>query len=304
MELRDLTAVVTLADCGSFHKAAERLGVDTSTLSRRIQRLEDELGVSVFARSRTGIVPTSGGRELLRLARRIVEDVADLKTGADRAGRAQIGRLRLATQLSVLGSDIRLALRSFRENHPRVDLELTEADDKEIISGLHDYRYDAAILFTPTVTERVASYELWLERLVLGVADQHPLAGQPAVTWEDIRREPLIVQGWSSSEAYRQLETSLVGPGADFRSHRAGCGELMGLVAIGEGVMIVLASHREFRAPGVRLVDINEPNATIGISLAWSPALEEPIAGSFVAFMRDLRRFGPDATWRTHDPPP
>ena len=289
MELRDITAVVSLADCGGFHKAAERLGVDTSTLSRRIQRIENELGVLIFERSRVGIVPTSGGRELLRLARRIVEDVADLRRSAGRAGRAQIGRLRLATQLSVLGPNLRFALQSFRQSHPRVDLELTQADDSEIITGLRDYRFDAASLFTPTVTERVAAHELWAERLALAVADQHPLADRSAVMWEDVRQEPLIVQGWSSSDSYCRLESSLVGYGADFRSHRAGCGELMGLVAIGEGVMIVLASHRELRFPGVRIVDINEPDAIIGISLAWSPVLEEPIAGSFVAFMRDLR---------------
>jgi len=62
---------------------------------------------------------------------------------------------------------------------------------------------------------------------------------------------------------------------------------LLGLVAMGEGVSIVLESHATLGIPGVSFIPIDEPNAAVSVSLAWSPDIENPVVGNFVAFMRD-----------------
>jgi DNA-binding transcriptional LysR family regulator len=305
MELRDLTSLVRLADSGSLNAAAIELGVDVSTLSRRLARVEDELGILIFERGRAGLTLTQGGRDLLRLARRVIDDMDALRAGATDAGQAQTGRLALAVQLSSLGPRIRSALEAFRALHPRVRFELVEAADREIVAGLRDRRIDAAIMFNQALPQEVGALELWSEPLVLAVPSEHPLALSTRVHWEDVRRQRVLVRGWTESQSYREIEAALIGSGADFRTHRAGCVEILNLIAIGEGVMIVLESHRELSIPGVSFLDIDEPNARVRVSLAWWPDIEDPVAGSFVAFMRDhVSRTKSAAPSQTPDPSP
>lgn len=287
IDIRDLRTVVEIADAGSLRRSAATLGLDVSTISRRLQRVEDALGANIFERARGGLTLTSGGQEILRFARRVVDDVDALQSAGLNAGLAKVGKLRLATQLSVLNKRLRSALRDFRASRPQIEFEITEASDRAIIGGLHDRRFEAAILFAPTITDDMASAPLWSEKLVVAVCKNGRLASRERVGWNEIKGEPVLVQGWTESEVYKRLEVGLLGPSANFRTHRAGCAELMGLVAINEGVMLALASHREFGVPDVILVDIDEPDAFIGVSLAWSPSLEDPLAGSFTSFMRN-----------------
>ena len=81
----------------------------------------------------------------------------------------------------------------------------------------------------------------------------------------------------------------------------------MNLVAIGEGGMVAMEYHREMAIEGVTLRPIDEANATIPVVVAWDPAVEDPVAGSFVAFIRDQARLAgqqPADAWRTPDPLP
>ena len=70
MDLLDLEYLVSLSEFRNFGRAAAELGVNTSTLSRRIARLENDLGVLIFERTRAGANPTPVGHELLKCARR------------------------------------------------------------------------------------------------------------------------------------------------------------------------------------------------------------------------------------------
>ena len=287
MELIDIFAVVKLAEVGGFHKAAAELGVDTSALSRRVRRLEDEVGFPLFERSRYGVALTGGGQEIVRLARKVIEILTAIQISAGKAGRAQVGMLRLATQVPWVGLNYRQALRNYRDLYPEVSLVLNSGSDKSITDGLREHMFDAAILFTMNLKRDLASLELWSERLVLAVADRHHLAGRQRVDRHDILKESVILLGSTDCILYRTIESAPLGAGSCFQIHKAGFLELMGLVSLGEGVMVCLESHREIGFPGVRLIDIDDPNAVLGISLAWSPTLEDPIAGSFVATIRD-----------------
>ena len=128
------------------------------------------------------------------------------------------------------------------------------------------------------------------------------------MSWRDLRSLPLLVRSWCDSNAYHELQARLVGPGAEFRPINAGTFNLLNLVAIGEGAMIAMDYHREMMVEGVVLRPIDEPDAEIPIVLAWDSCLEDPVAGSFVAFMRDrARMLGPSlgaAASQTPDPSP
>jgi DNA-binding transcriptional LysR family regulator len=76
----------------------------------------------------------------------------------------------------------------------------------------------------------------------------------------------------------------------DFRSHGASKLSLFALVGAGFGITLTTTSQSELAFPGVVFRPIEEPNAIVQIALAWAPALEDPVVGRFIGFMRDEAR--------------
>ena len=292
VELRDLYSLCRLAEFGNVTRAARDIGVDPSTLSRRISALEEELGVLLFERGRGGVRITPAGRDVVRLARRAIADVDGIRHVAAQSSLALVGELRLATQTTSLGPRLRPAISVWRTAHPKVALKLFEVDDNEALAGMRERQLDAAVIFSQGTAD-MAYQDLWDERLILAVSDRHSLAGKEPVDWAQIRAETVLVCGPKGSEALRSLQVGLLGPGVDVRIQHAGSLNLLNLVAMGEGVLLLCENHRETAFPGVRLLDIAEANARVSVVLTWRPDLEDPLAGSFVAFMRDWVRSRP-----------
>src|SRR5438105_2701111 len=93
VDLQHLRYAIAAADHGSFRRAAEALLLRQSTLSRCIRRLEEHLKMTVFERSSGGVRATLAGRDFLRMARSILEQMDTLVTSAYSAGRGEAGRL-------------------------------------------------------------------------------------------------------------------------------------------------------------------------------------------------------------------
>ena len=193
VDYRDFRFLISIADSGSFRRAAESLRVEVSTISRRIACLEDELGITMFDRDNAGARTTSAGKEVVRLARRALLDLESIRFQAAQSGNAYLGELRLATQASTLGPKLRAALSMWRHLHPKVMIELIETDDREMLSALRERRADAGVLFTPTLSARVASVELWYEKLLLAVSTRHPLSNLRSIRWQQVRTGTLLV---------------------------------------------------------------------------------------------------------------
>ena len=287
MDLLDLEYLIALTECGHFGRAASQLGKSISTISRRIAKLEDQLGVPLFERTRSGTVPTAAGLGIIQKARLALAQIDDMRQFAKAKGSAQHGEIKIATQLSIIPSRLQTWIREWRAEHCDVELRFQESHDREIILALRARQCDVAILFKATVSKRIESLELFVEKLMLASACEGPLAKKRRLTWADIAGQRLLVRSWEGSQAYREIQSALVGPSADFRPHAVSTLALLGLVAMGEGVSIVLESHAALGIPGVAFVPIDEPNAAVSVSLAWSPDIENPVVGNFVAFMRD-----------------
>ena len=258
-----------------------------ATLSRRIARLENELGVLLFERGQAGVKPTVAGLSTLALARKALAGMDAIRRNASANGRAERGRLRLGTHMSTIGPNLRALLKGWRAKHPAITLELTEIDDRALLVGLREREINAIVGFCPVYPADVATHQLWVERLLLAVPAGHSLARADRIGWSEVRSIPLLVRSWSGSNAYHDLQAKLVGPNAEFRPSGAGTCNLLNLVSIGEGATFAVDYHREMAVNGVVFRHIDEPDATISVSLAWSPEIEDPVAGSFVAFIRD-----------------
>src|ERR1700720_905652 len=99
MEIRDLEYLVASAEARNFGRAAEALGLNTSTISRRIAQLEDELGLALFERGHSGIRLTAGGKSVTACARRALDELRSLRSSGKQNGSGHAGQIRLGVWL-------------------------------------------------------------------------------------------------------------------------------------------------------------------------------------------------------------
>ena len=103
MEIRDLRYLTASADAGTFARAAKALGLNSSTISRRIGRVEEELGLTLFERGRFGIRLTTGGQAVLMFVRRALADIDAVMTSGHQNGTGKVGKVRLGVRMPPIG---------------------------------------------------------------------------------------------------------------------------------------------------------------------------------------------------------
>jgi DNA-binding transcriptional LysR family regulator len=126
----DLRFVLALARAGSALRAAEHLGVNQTTVLRRLEALEASLGAPLFERRRSGHKLTPTGEVVVATAERIERDVHHLKSLLDAERRTLAGSVRLTTSESLAARLIAPCLRSFRQCHPEVTVEVLVSDER------------------------------------------------------------------------------------------------------------------------------------------------------------------------------
>lgn len=150
MQHLDLNAVrdfLAVARAGSLNRAALALGVNATTVGRRIDALENALGVHLFQRSQAGYMLTDEGRDLIERAEQLEEAALAFERGADRSDYAR-GRVRLATAENLANFILLPALPTLREQHPELTVEIV-TDIR--VSNLHRQEADLALrLVRPT----------------------------------------------------------------------------------------------------------------------------------------------------------
>ena len=285
--LRSLLAVI---EAGSFAKAARQLGVDTSTLTRRVSVLEDELGLTLLERSRSGIRLTSGGVVIITRVRRVLADLETIIVTARANGAGQSGEFRLGLRMSLVGDPLRRLLTMWRLHHPLVGMTMHEMPDHDLYAALVSRRVDVALLAGYGHCPDVVTVSLFRERLFAALPEGHFLSEKPDIRWADLRSETILVQEWEGSHATREFYASLIGIGLPFRSHSASEQSVFALIAAGFGVTLATESQTQVHVPGLIYRPIAEDNALVEMKLAWTSDSEEPAVGRFISFMRDQSR--------------
>ena len=290
MEIRDLEYLVASAGAQNFGRAARLLGINTSTISRHIARLEDELGLALFERGHSGVRLTAGGRAVVHHARRALAELDAVRRSGTQNGSGDVGEIHLGVRLPPIGESLVTLLSKWHERHPGVALTVSEMNDRDLAAALEERRLDVALTLSQAVWPHAASVPLHRDRLKAAVPAGHPLTDQSSVNWDDLRHEIILVQGWEESQVARELYASFLGSSANFRSHAASKQSVFALVSAGFGITLTTASQSEVGFPGVVFKAIDDPEASIQIVLVWLPELEDATVGRFVAFLRDEAR--------------
>ena len=287
MELVDLRYLSVVAETGSFSNAAQSLGVKPSTISRRIDRLEDELGVTIFERGSFGARLTTAGRDLLARVKRALDAADAVARAGNRSGVAETGRVRLGVRMPPIGEPLQPLLAAWRSEHPAVALTLHELNDHEIHTALADRSLDAAFVTSHSSRRGATTIPIYRERLVAAIPHDHELASHDFLMWDLLHDQTLLTQGWEGSHSAREFYASLLGDNVSFSSHAASKQSVMALVGAGFGITLAGQSQAEVVFPGVVYRPIREDDAWLQVELAWLPRREDPAIGRFIAFMRD-----------------
>ena len=192
MDLEDLAAVRAVVDQGTFSAAAVSLKVAQPALSRRIQRLERELGGLLFDRLPRHAAPTPLGDAVASAAAAILNEVDSARADAMAIARGAAGRIRMS---SLAGGIPALArgLSLFQQRHPEVVVELRALDAEAAVLALRERRVDLATLPGSAVEPGLRSRKLARWRVVLAVRPDHPFASRRAVPISALEDQPLLM---------------------------------------------------------------------------------------------------------------
>lgn len=176
MELRQLRYFVAIAEELSFTRAAERLHVAQPALSVQIRKLEDELGVDLFDRSRRTIRLTPAGDVLLAETRRVLAALDQTLEVVRQVGAGDVGRLAVGFVPSAANEALPPLLRRYGAAHPGVRLSLHELAPDALVRGLHDGRLDVCFLYLPFDDPTLETAVIAREAFVAALPAGHPLA--------------------------------------------------------------------------------------------------------------------------------
>jgi len=239
MELRHLRCFVVLAEELHFTRAAERLHIEQSPLSRTIKELEDDLGALLFDRDRRGTKLTQAGEAFLKDVRCLFIKLDRAKENVRAISSGCRGSLRIAVSDSVVGPKLSAFLAQCREDVPEVEIRVTETTLAEQRHGLRSGHFHVGFAHTPEVGPGIVADPMWSDPIVLAMRSRHPLLAFKEVPLEELKNHSLLMCDSEDFEGFRTELLRLLG-GLDVETYVAetvASNDMMfTLVAAGYGV--------------------------------------------------------------------
>ncbi|MBN9023746.1 MAG: LysR family transcriptional regulator [Rhizobiales bacterium] len=197
-EIDDMRAFVEVVESGGFSRAAKRLGVSKSIVSRRIARLEDQLGARLLSRTTRGISPTEAGTDFKARSERILAELDEAREAMAHHRGDVVGRLRVAAPMGFGGRHVAPLLAMLAERHPRLEVDLALSDRRV---DLVAEGFDAAVrIGTPEDSTLVARRITAVHAVLVASPDYIAEHGQPQLPEDLARHECLIYTGTSTAD--------------------------------------------------------------------------------------------------------
>jgi len=199
--LAAIEAFVTVAECGSFSQAAERLHASKSVISRQVGALEAELGARLLHRTTRALTLTEAGRSYLERATRILADLAEANASVGQLQAAPRGRLRVNAPVSFGFLHLAPALPDFLARYPDVAVELTMNDR---FVDLVDEGFDVAVRIGKLEDSSLVARKLAPMRRIVGAAPAYlAQRGTPASPDDLTAHECLCYTNLGPSQEWR-----------------------------------------------------------------------------------------------------
>lgn len=193
MDLRHLRYFQAVAEELHFARAAEKLHIEQSPLSRAIKELEEELGVALLARTTRSTRLTRAGSMFLDHVRRVLTALQQARDSARAAVQGFNGQLRIALSDGITPSRLPTLLALCRQEEPEVELRFFEVPLSHQIKGLHDNLYDVGFAQSDEVGDGVVTTPVWSDALMVALPARHPLLVHKRIPLNELLRYPLVL---------------------------------------------------------------------------------------------------------------
>ena len=308
--IRHFPVFLAAAEEEHFHRAAERLGIAQSAVSRRISQLEAELGgVVLFERLPRGVRLTESGRAFLKDVQAILAQVERARRrmaeGAPGANILNVGYNQAVPRHRYLSE----SFRRFRQQNRGAVLRLQPSEAAAQMAALARGDLDAAFLYGVVEDAELACLDIYAEDFVAVLPEGHALAGRPVLALPELANEDFI---WfrRSSTAGADLHTILLRaceqrgftPRIILEGHSSET--VFQFVAAGMGVGLAPGSSADAKPPNVVLKPLADFSVPFVLRLCWRRENPSPLLASFVDLVRACRQESealPDAAYTGAD---
>ncbi len=301
MQLSYLRTFVTVIERDGFSAAAQALGVSQPAVSQQVQRLEEELEVTLIQRGRRGIVEiTPHGEIVLNFARKTLAAYDALQAELDRRRGVLMGTLRLAASTTPGEYLVPQLLADFRSQHPEVEAFVTVSDTADVVRQVLSGGCDLGFIGAPIEQPGLAQERLATDTVVLAVYPGHQFAERERVTWEEVLTQSLIVREEGSGTRHT-VEQALaeLGKALPPQSVALTLGSTQAVVqAIRDRLGIGFVSRRAIARvpPAERLPTVAIEGLTFARDLFMvyqAARADSPLVCAFLTFARDRTAYQP-----------
>ncbi|MFT4113942.1 LysR substrate-binding domain-containing protein [Silvibacterium sp.] len=254
MELRQIRSFLVLSEELHFGKAARRLFVAQPALSQHIRSLEEELGVDLFARTSRSVALTEAGHAFVPHARQAMQALAEGKEEVASVDAGTAGTVRVAFVSTAAVSLIPQLLSKLRRLHPRIRLQLSEADTAHQVQGLLARDYDIGFIHAAGVHAGLRYTVAEMSEVVVALPAKHPQAKSTRVALKYLAEDTFILPAPMPHRDFYDMALELC-QRAGFRPHATQEVSMLQtalpLIAAGAGCALLPATFQRLRPHGV-----------------------------------------------------
>jgi DNA-binding transcriptional LysR family regulator len=297
MFFRQLQYLVALSQEEHFGRAASRCNVSQPSLSSAIKQLELSLGVPIVLRGRRFLGFTKEGQRVIEWAERVISqrDAMMVELSGMREnfeGRLRLGAMPNSSPVLPLFSQL------LSQRHPGVKIDIKFLGIEETKQGLSNYSLDVGITYLkPAELKDLSFMPIYVERLSLLVPDTEAYRRRSSITWEEASKLPLCLLDKSMHER-RIVDDAFARIGKEPTPIVTASDSILNLIfhVMFAGLTTVVPRHfvhMPGKFPGVRALDLVEPEISQDVGLVWSPSEPMmPMASVMISIVNELKKSG------------
>jgi DNA-binding transcriptional LysR family regulator len=285
--IRHLPYFAVVAQEQHFQRAAEKLRITQSALSRRIQLLEEELGVKLFERLARGIRLTPAGESFYNDVCKVQLDLEQAKTRARNISLGQLGWVNVAVAPSAVSHPIVARMfKTLRAAQPDIQINMKMIYSEEQIRELQSQAVDVGVMYKLTSEPWLTYSPIAIDRLVVAIPADHPLARKMPLRLKDLADVPFIWPTRSHSpRLYDRLLTAMniqgVSPRIEIEVHSTE--SVLSIVAMGMAVGFISQTLAHLAPAGAVVRELEDLVIELPLCMAWRTSHASTILDHFTA---------------------
>ncbi|MGO4303425.1 LysR family transcriptional regulator [Cupriavidus sp. RAF12] len=201
-DLADLRAFLSVADLGSFRAASEVLFLSQSALSRRVDKLEEALGVELFTRTTRKVELTTVGRAFVHKARNVLNELEGAMLGIRDVAERLSGEVTFACVPSAVGYFLPSVVEEYHRRYPRIRLRVMDVSSADVLLAVTRGDADFGLTYIGTQEADIEFLALMEETFVVACKSGHPLASRKKLNWSELGEYDYITLAQGSGNRF------------------------------------------------------------------------------------------------------